>query len=595
MNEQMFLNMVWIQFIQVTIGIVLIGFVARLTMRRRPHLAHFMLLLVLIKCVTPPVIPGTIISWPQLSPEESPRPTHQGLTSDVVLPLVSPTLASPAMNASFAGDQHGTKSTADLRAAELMQSSFLLWMLGIWLTGATLVGGFALNQWLVAQKRWRSTGVIAQESLSRRCKEVAARIGLQRPITLVVSESNFGPLVSGWWRPTVVLPACLLDETTDHQVDLAIAHELVHLRRGDTLTSGLQVIVRALWWFHPGVWWLCKLSDRATEQCCDEEVIATLQCPPASYAHCLVSILERKHTIQHVMALPGTRPGGITAARLARLGRPAGEFLRRAPLYGWLVFAVLAVVLLPARRLPSSPQLSNSTTPDSAVTPAHLTNGESKTPLLSERQAAFQAFDCKQWGEAISAYEKVVAKNDQDGLSWYRLAYALHAANRLDEAVVAHQKAATFPLGRASALYNLACAYSLQGKTAQALQEFERAIKSGFRSEKATILADTDLESIRTAPDFLALVERAADMSTYKKYRELDFMVGSWTVHNQAGDLLGTSVITKDERGYLLTEKWTSASGSTGTGISYFDPKARAWRPNVRGHVWQYFAHARIL
>jgi hypothetical protein len=60
-------------------------------------------------------------------------------------------------------------------------------------------------------------------------------------------------------------------------------------------------------------------------------------------------------------------------------------------------------------------------------------------------------------------------------------------------------------------------------------------------------------------------------------------MIGEWKVVGIDGSLLGYSTITKDEEGFLLTEKWRSINGSTGTGISYFDPVANAWRQTYVG------------
>ena len=95
--------------------------------------------------------------------------------------------------------------------------------------------------------------------------------------------------------------------------------------------------------------------------------------------------------------------------------------------------------------------------------------------------------------------------------------------------------------------------------------------------------ADADLADLLEHPKFEELVLRAATTSGIGPYRQLDFMVGDWHVYNADGTLLGRSVITIDERGYLLTEKWEATNGSTGTGISYYDPKAGAWRQTFVG------------
>ncbi|MDP7019368.1 MAG: hypothetical protein QGG36_26460, partial [Pirellulaceae bacterium] len=74
-------------------------------------------------------------------------------------------------------------------------------------------------------------------------------------------------------------------------------------------------------------------------------------------------------------------------------------------------------------------------------------------------------------------------------------------------------------------------------------------------------------------------------------YRQFDFWVGSWKVIGRDGQPVGSNVITKDEKGFLLTEKWTNAGGGTGTSINYYDPNDKKWKQtwvDAGGNVVQY-------
>src|SRR5579872_6235303 len=59
--------MAWIQFWQVTALIAVVAVIVRVAARRRPHLAHVLWLVVLAKCLTPPVMAssGGIFCWMQ--------------------------------------------------------------------------------------------------------------------------------------------------------------------------------------------------------------------------------------------------------------------------------------------------------------------------------------------------------------------------------------------------------------------------------------------------------------------------------------------------------------------------------------------------
>lgn len=66
-------------------------------------------------------------------------------------------------------------------------------------------------------------------------------------------------------------------------------------------------------------------------------------------------------------------------------------------------------------------------------------------------------------------------------------------------------------------------------------------------------------------------------------YRDFDFWIGDWQVFDpDQGTPLGRNRISREERGCLLIERWTSAGGGTGTSINLYDPLQGQWR-----QVWQ--------
>lgn len=85
-----------------------------------------------------------------------------------------------------------------------------------------------------------------------------------------------------------------------------------------------------------------------------------------------------------------------------------------------------------------------------------------------------------------------------NGRVWYLLGYSLHGLGRLEEAVAAHEKAATFPLVAPNACYNAACAHALLGHNDQAFLWLQRARDAGAPLQ--AVGTDTDLDSLRTDP-----------------------------------------------------------------------------------------------
>ena len=91
--------------------------------------------------------------------------------------------------------------------------------------------------------------------------------------TIGLSTEVSGPVTFGIRDPVILLPARFLEMPAGAQEAIA-CHEMAHIRRGDWTYTILEEIIRALFWFHPCVWWLLGQIQLTREQAVDGEVIA---------------------------------------------------------------------------------------------------------------------------------------------------------------------------------------------------------------------------------------------------------------------------------------------------------------------------------
>jgi TonB family protein len=84
-----------------------------------------------------------------------------------------------------------------------------------------------------------------------------------------------------------------------------------HVRRRDNLAAAMHMVVEAIFWFYPPVWWLGARLVEEREHACDEEVLR-LGNPPEIYAE---SILK---TCEFCVASPMACVSGVTGADLKR-------------------------------------------------------------------------------------------------------------------------------------------------------------------------------------------------------------------------------------------------------------------------------------
>jgi uncharacterized protein (TIGR03435 family) len=107
-------------------------------------------------------------------------------------------------------------------------------------------------------------------------------VDLPIPVPAFLAPGAEEPGVVGFLRPVLVLPAQLLEHLNPGQLHAVLTHELCHVRRRDNLFAAVHMIVEAIFWFHPLVWWIGSRMVEERELACDEDVLRT-GCEPADY------------------------------------------------------------------------------------------------------------------------------------------------------------------------------------------------------------------------------------------------------------------------------------------------------------------------
>ncbi len=202
------------------------------------------------------------------------------------------------------------------------QAQLLLWVVMVWLTGAVVFWVRLAGGWVVAARmRWvlvRHAPPEWHEILGK----LGARIGVSRPVRLLVSAMVQVPSVVGWLRPIVLVPVGALSGLPVEHMEALLLHELAHIRRHDYLINILQTVAEALLFYHPAVWWVSGHVRAERELCCDDLAVSVSGDAP-TYARALAHMESCRPA--HLSAAVAAN-GGSLSCRIARLlgqSRPA--------------------------------------------------------------------------------------------------------------------------------------------------------------------------------------------------------------------------------------------------------------------------------
>jgi TonB family protein len=206
----------------------------------------------------------------------------------------------------------------------------------VWL--APVIGGWALGVVaLSAFWLWRWLKLRAAVGAAR-----DAAITASMPIKL--SPHLMEPGLVGILRPVLLLPEGIAERLSLVELQAIITHENCHLRRRDNLTAALHMMVEAIFWFWPPVWWLGSRLVLERERACDEAVMASGN-DPQVYATSILKVC--KFYVQSPLACAAGVSGADLKQRIEEIMRNTMVVRLSMPKKALLVASGGAILALP--------------------------------------------------------------------------------------------------------------------------------------------------------------------------------------------------------------------------------------------------------
>jgi beta-lactamase regulating signal transducer with metallopeptidase domain len=286
---------------------------------RRPALIHGLWLVVMLKLVTPPVVPVSLPVGPELLPSAwTKHKTSEDPRESIILTAMNQDLADTTSEVECDADPacaesrrmpDSASSNAEMGvvhdnkpAIPAAAMNFALRLPAGWAwehVVLILVFSGAVAWWILALVRIiRFNRLIAEvnpapEEWQTHTAALAAHLGLGEPPALYLVPGRVPPML---WaigrRPRLLVPSELWSATSLDQRTSLLLHELAHLRRRDHWVRWLELIVGGLYWWLPTVWWGRRLLREAEEHCCDAWVVWAMPKGAKTYATALLTALE---------------------------------------------------------------------------------------------------------------------------------------------------------------------------------------------------------------------------------------------------------------------------------------------------------------
>ena len=277
-----------------------------------------------------------------------------------------------------------TPAVAPPSTRSLTDTLVLLWIGGVAAGLITLCGGL-----LTLRRIARRAEPLDSDEWNSLSTEVTAKLGIDREVRLLRSASSAMPATWGSRNPVVLLPSDA-DTWDDDRRRVVLLHELAHVKRNDSLTQIFAQVCCAVYWFHPGAWYVARRIRAERELACDEHVLGA-GVNACDYAAHLLEIARvcRAPRATAIAAVAMARPSQLEGRLLAILSSSVGNRWRTSEKIRRSTAAGLAILTLPLAAM----------TPWRDVAPAKedVFNWKGRVPA-------------GQWVEVVTAYGEIRAE-----------------------------------------------------------------------------------------------------------------------------------------------------------------------------------------
>jgi len=316
---------------QIAILVAAVAAATWLLRNKSAHVRYLLWLIVLAKCLVPPLVTVPLAVLPQEKPTlllelQTPSPMITEPVASAPAPQVNPQVPVVVP----------PRTRVDMRQ----------WLAIAWITGVSIFVVVAVVKALQTICWLRRERKPLPAELHSSIEGLFRDFGGLPKLWLVDGIGQ--PFVWGLLRGSIYLPANFVKvNDAEYRRDI-LGHELSHILRFDAAVNLLQVMAQAVFWFHPFVWWANKKIRAEREKCCDEMAIARLGAKVKDYSSAIVNILVCEYeSTRPVPSLAVAGPVKNIEERIKTMLRPGKKFYKRPNLISAAVVLLFALLTVP--------------------------------------------------------------------------------------------------------------------------------------------------------------------------------------------------------------------------------------------------------
>ncbi len=169
----------------------------------------------------------------------------------------------------------------------------LIWLVGVIFLSMKMAVGYRY----IHQLR-KNSWILEDERIQSLRQTITRHFNIDIPVEIRTTRTYITPLLTGLYRPFVILPLAVINSLEMEEVEFILAHELAHLKRYDHWAIFIQQTIETLLYFNPAIWALSRQINNYREEACDDMVINMVG-KEINYAKSLVKLQELNTAQSH--------------------------------------------------------------------------------------------------------------------------------------------------------------------------------------------------------------------------------------------------------------------------------------------------------
>ncbi|MCX7708679.1 MAG: DUF881 domain-containing protein [Clostridia bacterium] len=217
-----------------------------------------------------------------------------------------------------------------------------LMLIAIWLFGVLISSLYIIRMNLKLFRKIKSVLPADDALTSGVLNECKTKMNINRDIPVLYTEAICSPSLYGFWDPKILLPNTLKGKVSREELSFILIHELAHLQRCDHLFNWMVVLLKAVHWFNPVIWYAFYRMRIDCEVACDALALSYLNPKEQrEYGYALINLLKM---LSKSSWIPGTT--GMIAGKSQMERRITMISLFKKESVQWVFIAVILFIAI---------------------------------------------------------------------------------------------------------------------------------------------------------------------------------------------------------------------------------------------------------